>query len=447
MTDLSLYKSVHFIGIGGVSMSSLAHIMLNNGAKVSGSDRTESETTKRLAAAGADIYIGQSAENIKNPELVVYTAAISKDNPELVRAREKGIETVERADFLGKLMELYDYPVSVSGTHGKTTTTSMLSCVFLKAALDPTVLVGGEFAQIGGNYHIGSKKHMIFEGCEYVDSFLKFKPKAAVILNIEADHLDYFSGIDGIKASFNKFMKLVPPSGFVVINADDKNVMDSLDGVLCEKITFGKNGKYHAENVTYDEKGCGKFDVYRGGEKAGEIALSVPGAHNVSNALAVFACAEKFGIDEKTIEEGISGFGGAKRRFEYKGSLNGARIFDDYAHHPTEVKATLETAKKVTGGEIWCVFQPHTYSRTKALLDDFAAALEIADHSVITEIYAAREKNTIGISGKALADKIKNAVYIADFKDIADYLKKNVRKGDTVLTVGAGTITQLSELL
>ena len=221
-------------------------------------------------------------------------------------------------------------------------------------------MVGGEFAQIGGNYHIGSKKHMIFEGCEYVDSFLKFKPKAAVILNIEADHLDYFSGIDGIKASFNKFMKLVPPSGFVVINADDKNVMDSLDGVLCEKITFGKNGKYHAENVTYDEKGCGKFDVYRGGEKAGEIALSVPGAHNVSNALAVFACAEKFGIDEKTIEEGISGFGGAKRRFEYKGSLNGARIFDDYAHHPTEVKATLETAKKVTGGEIWCVFQPHT---------------------------------------------------------------------------------------
>lgn len=447
MTDISLHKSVHFIGVGGVSMSALAHIMLDNGISVSGSDRTESPVTDGLKSAGAEIYIGQRADNIKNPDLVVYTAAIAEDNPELMRAREMGIETVERADFLGQLMMHYEFPISVSGTHGKTTTTSMLSSVFLKAGLDPTILVGGEFDKIGGNYHIGSHKHMIFEGCEYVDSFLKFHPFAAVVLNIDADHLDYFSGIEQIKQSFNRFMKLVPKNGFVVINADDKNVMSSLDGVECEKITFGKGGRYYSDNVVFNDCGRAEFDVCSEGKTLCRIALNVPGAHNVCNALAVFACAARFGIDEKTIAEGISEFGGAKRRFEYKGSFNGAKVYDDYAHHPTELSATIQTAKKMTDGEIWCVFQPHTYSRTNALMDDFARVLRDADHPIVTEIYAAREKNTIGVSGKNLADKVKAAEYIGSFEDIAKYLKENVKPGDTVLTVGAGTITNLSRLL
>ncbi len=447
MSDISLHKSVHFIGIGGVSMSALAHILLNNKVSVSGSDSTSSYVTDKLEAAGAKICIGQKAENIENPDLVVYTAAIANDNPELCAAREKGIKTLERADFLGQLMEQYEYPVSISGTHGKTTTTSMLSCVFLKAQLDPTILVGGEFSQIGSNYHIGTKKYMIFEGCEYVDSFLKFKPNAAIILNIDADHLDYFSGIEQIKQSFNKFLKLIPATGFAVINCDDENVNNSLDGVQCELVTYGKNGIWHYENVSFNNDGCGEFDVYNKSDFVAHVKLNVPGMHNVSNALAVFACSAKFGIDTKTIADGIADFDGAKRRFEYKGSFNGADVYDDYAHHPTELAATIKTAKNIAKGKVWSVFQPHTYSRTNALLNEFAETLTLSDEVIVTEIYAAREKNTIGISGKDLAEKIKTAKFIDGFDNIAEYLKNNVNKDDIVLTIGAGTITNLSSKL
>lgn len=447
MQGIFLHKNVHFIGIGGVSMSSLAHILLTNGIKVSGSDSVNSLTTEKLEKAGATIYIGQCAENIKEPDLVVYTAAISNDNPELCAAREKGIETMERADFLGELMTQYDFPVSVSGTHGKTTTTSMLSSVFLSADLKPTILVGGEFSRIKSNYYIGDKKYMIFEGCEYVDSFLKFKPHSAIILNVDADHLDYFSGIEQIKQSFNNFLKLIPKDSFAVINCDDKNVMDSLDGVECELITYGKNGMWHAENIVFDNNGCGEFDVFMNDKNMGRVKLSVPGMHNVSNALSVFACGFKYGIDEATIIKGIAAFDGTKRRFEYKGEFNGAKVYDDYAHHPTELEVTLSTAKKLTKGDVWCVFQPHTYTRTKELMDDFVKVLSQNDKVIITEIYAAREINTIGISGKDLADKIEGAHFIEKFEDIAEFLKKNAKENDTVLTIGAGTITKLSQLL
>ncbi len=447
MQSIFIHKKVHFIGIGGVSMSALAHILLNNNISVSGSDMSESYVTEKLKEAGAEIYIGQKSENIKDPDLVVYTAAIAHDNPELCAARDKGINTLERADFLGQLMTQYEFPVSISGTHGKTTTTSMLSCVFLKAALEPTILVGGEFSQINSNFYIGDKKYMIFEGCEYVDSFLKFKPKSAIILNIDADHLDYFSGIEQIKASFNKFLKLIPKDGFAVVNCDDQNVNDSLDDVLCELITYGKNGLWHAENIVFDKAGCGEFDVYYKDENMGRAKLSVPGMHNVSNALGVFACSYKYGIKPDTIIAGLKDFDGAKRRFEYKGEFNGVNVYDDYAHHPTELEATITTAKKLSKGKVWCVFQPHTYTRTKALLDDFAAVLSKGDNVIITEIYAAREKNTIGISGKDLADKIDGAIFIEAFEEIAQYLKKNAKENDTVLTIGAGTITKLSQLL
>ncbi|MBQ2754214.1 MAG: UDP-N-acetylmuramate--L-alanine ligase [Clostridia bacterium] len=442
-----LHKTVHFIGIGGVSMSALAHILLNNGVTVSGSDATKTDITDNLEKCGAKITIGHSADNIENPSLVVYTAAISNDNPELVCAQEKGIETMERADFLGKLMLSYKCPISVSGTHGKTTTTSMLSTVFLKAQLDPTILVGGEFPQIGSNYKIGSKNHLIFEGCEYVDSFLKFNPKGAIITNVDKDHLDYFKGIKQIRQSFNKFLKLIPDDGFAVVNADDKNTMKCLKGVKCKIIKYGKKGQWKAKNISYNDFGCGKFDVYNNKEFVTKVTLNVPGIHNIYNALAVFACANYFGISSETISQGLSEFVGAKRRFELKGYLNDAPVYDDYAHHPKEIITTIATAEKITTGKMWCIFQPHTYTRTYALLNDFAKVLSKGDNVIINKIYAARERNTVGISGKDLADKISGALYIEEFDDIANFLKANVKKDDIVITIGAGTITKLSDIL
>lgn len=428
-------------------MSGLAHILLMRGIKVTGSDRTESNITEILKNDGAEIYIGQRAENIQNPDLVVYTAAISDDNPELCEARNKNIETIERADFLGELMKEFKMPVSISGTHGKTTTTSMLSTVLLHAEEDPTILVGGELNSIGGNYHVGTDKYLIFEGCEYVDSFLKFNPYSAIILNIEEDHLDYFDGIEQIKESFNKFMRKIPKEGFVVVNADDPNVMNSTHDVECKIITYGKSGDYSYKNESFDNNGYGNFDVYFKDEKIAHIQLSIGGKHNISNATAVFAVASKLGINPDIIAEGIKKFTGTKRRFEYKGTFNGARVFDDYAHHPTEISATLDSAKKMEHNKIWVVFQPHTYTRTNALFNQFIEALAPFDNVIITDIYAAREKNTIGISSKSLADKIKNARYISDFSEISEHLKANVSENDIVITMGAGTITDLSKFL
>ena len=447
MKKIGVHSHVHFIGIGGISMSGLAHILLMRGIKVTGSDRTESNITEILKNDGAEIYIGQRAENIQNPDLVVYTAAISDDNPELCEARNKNIETIERADFLGELMKEFKMPVSISGTHGKTTTTSMLSTVLLHAGEDPTILVGGELNSIGGNYHVGTDKYLIFEGCEYVDSFLKFNPYSAIILNIEEDHLDYFDGIEQIKESFNKFMRKIPKEGFVVVNADDPNVMNSTHDVECEIITYGKSGDYSYKNESFDNNGYGNFDVYFKDEKIAHIQLSIGGKHNISNATAVFAVASKLGINPDIIAEGIKKFTGTKRRFEYKGTFNGARVFDDYAHHPTEISATLDAAKKMEHNKIWVVFQPHTYTRTNALFNQFIEALAPFDNVIITDIYAAREKNTIGISSKSLADKIKNARYISDFSEISEHLKANVSENDIVITMGAGTITDLSKFL
>lgn len=448
LKKLNANSHVHFIGIGGISMSALAHILLSKGIKVTGSDWTESEITKFLSNDGAEIAIGPNcAENITNPDLVVYTAAVAADNPELCEAKNKGIETLERADFLGELMLDFDMPVSISGTHGKTTTTSMLSCVLLEADEDPTILVGGVLNTIGGNYHIGKDKYLVFEGCEYVDSFLKFNPYAALILNIEEDHLDYFSGIEQIKASFNKFMRKIPENGYVVVNSDDENVMDSLENVRCEIIKYGADGDYSYKNVSFDENGCGIFDVYKNDERLATLHLSVGGKHNVSNATAVFAAAHKMEVNIDCIVKGIESFGGTKRRFEYKGTLNGANVYDDYAHHPTEISATYDTASKMKHNEIWVVFQPHTYSRTNALLDDFVSALSKYDNVIVTDIYAAREKNTIGITSQAITDKMKNARYISDFAEISEHLKANVKPNDIILTMGAGTITDLSKFL
>ena len=446
MNMKKVHSNVHFVGIGGISMSALAHILLSNGTRVSGSDRVGSSITEALKTAGAEIFEGHSAENIKNPDLVVYTAAIASDNPELIAARDREILTMERADFLGELMMEYDMPIAVSGTHGKTTTTSMLSCVLLYADMNPTILVGGELSQINGNYHLGTKKHLVFEACEYVDSFLKFNPYCAIVLNIEADHLDYFSGIEQIKQSFNSFIKKLPRDGFVVLNADDSDVLDSARDVDCRKIFYGVDGDYRAENISFDEPGCGRFTVvYEGGKT--DVALGVRGMHNVSNALAVFATAHNLGVAPAVIAEGLTTFIGVRRRFEFKGELNGAKIYDDYAHHPTEVSVTLSAAKNMKHNEVWCVFQPHTYTRTRTLMVEFAAALAAADRVIITDIYAAREKSDGVTHSSALAEKIKDAEYISDFNGIAEYIKANAKQDDIIITMGAGSITNLSALL
>lgn len=427
-------------------MSALAHILISDGVKVSGSDGSDSKTISRLVNAGADIKIGHAAENIKNPDLVVYTAAISDDNPELVEARARGIETLERADFLGEIMKQYEMPVAVSGTHGKTTTTAMLSCVLLQADYNPTILVGGEFSQINGNYHIGTDKHLVFEACEYVDSFLKFNPFAAIVLNVEADHLDYFSGLEQIKKSFNAFMKKIPRNGFVVLNSDDENVMDSAEGITCKKILYGSKGEYKASGISFSKRGTAEFDVEFGGEKT-KVKLSVRGIHNVSNALAVFAAAHNLGAEPSVIAKGLESFTGTLRRFEYKGEVRGASVYDDYAHHPTEITATIQAASNMPHNNIWCVFQPHTYSRTRALLDDFAVSLSSADRVIVTDIYAAREKNDGMTHATSLSQKIKDAQYMSDFNDIADYIKSHAAKDDIVILMGAGTVTDISRLL
>ncbi|MDD4688739.1 MAG: UDP-N-acetylmuramate--L-alanine ligase [Eubacteriales bacterium] len=441
-------NSIHFIGIGGISMSAIAQIMLDNGWSVSGSDRSQSSISDKLADMGIKIYIGHSPDNIKNPNIVVYTAAIAQDNPELVCARDKGIRCLERAEFLGELINEYAFPIAVCGTHGKTTTTSMISCVYLKADKNPTILVGGELDKIGGNLAIGSKDYLIFEACEYKDSFLSFGPKAILALNLEEDHLDYFSGIEQIKDSFKRFFDKLPKDGFAVINADDKELMDAACRSECRKVYYGmENGDFTPANITYDDMGHPVFDVVYNGEILASVHLQEYGRHNISNALGAFALAYTDGLDVCKIVEGLEYFGGTGRRFEYRKEINGAKVYDDYAHHPTEVKSTLMAAKDIPHNNIWCIFQPHTYTRTKAFRDDFAKVLVLADKVILTDIYAAREPFDPSISAKDIADQINGADYMTDFGEIAQKIRQNAQKDDIIFIMGAGTVTNICDLI
>lgn len=447
MSELSPNAHIHMIGIGGISMSGIAGMLLYLGYKVSGSDTKESELINELRSKGADIQICQSAENIKSPDLVCYTAAISSDNPELCAARKLSVPVIERAELLGALMELYKYPIAVAGTHGKTTTTSMLSLVLLAANTNPTILVGGELPQIGGNFRIGGTDYLPFEACEYVESFLHFKPFLSIITNIEEDHLDYFSGINHIISSFQKFASLTSPYGCNIVCSDDKNIcklVQNADKKILKYAIVDDNADYIVKNVTYDALGCGEFDVEKHGEFLVHIKLSVPGKHNVLNATAVCAAADFLGLDMGAVKKGLLEFGGTKRRFEHIGDVNGCEVIDDYAHHPTEIKATLETAKKVCKGTLYAVFQPHTYSRTASLLDDFAKVLKYADKAIILDVYPAREKYDGTIHSCDLAIKIPNAVYINDMDAAVRYLKKNVKKDDMLLTIGAGDVCKIA---
>ena len=435
-------------------MSGLAYVLLDAGFDVSGSDMKESELTNRLSANGAKIYIGQKAENVSSLiDVFVYTAAIHEDHLEFAKAKELGIPMLTRAELLGQLMKNYKLPIAVSGTHGKTTVTSMLSEIFMKADLDPTISVGGILESIGGNFRIGHSDVFVTEACEYTNSFLSFYPRASIILNVEEDHLDFFKDIDDIRNSFHKFASLNPNNGVVVIGGDIPHKEDIVKGIDAQIITFGKDDKsdYYATDIHYDEKGVQHFTVHSSTCDDEEFTLKIPGEHNVLNALAAIAMCDYMNIERSVICKALGEFKGAKRRFDYKGELNGVTILDDYAHHPSEIEATLRAAVNVPHGKLWCIFQPHTYTRTKAFMDDFAKALSLADAVILADIYAAREKDTLGISSNNLKEKIDKlnteCYYLPSFEEIKNFVKKSCAPSDMLITMGAGDVVNIGEEL
>lgn len=442
-------KSVFFIGAGGINMSSLAIITKRRGYRVGGSDRTRTELTERLEACGIEMHYAHDESNLDGYDAVVYTVAISPDNPEYVRAGREGLLCVSRADYLGYIMTGYKNRIGVCGMHGKSTCTSMCAQVFMDADTDPTVLSGAELASMNGAFRIGGENYFIFEACEYMDSFLDFNPTIAVILNIEMDHVDYFHSMEQIRRSFAAFASLTGKNGYAVANADSENVRLALGGYEGKIITFGvaNDADFRAVNLHY-RKGKPDFDVLYKGKPFCHVTLCVTGEHNVYNALAACASAFLCGIAPQKISEGLENFHGAKRRMEMKGTLNGADVYDDYGHHPTEVKTTLDGVARMGYKNLWCVFQSHTYSRTAELFGDFVKAFESADNVIFADIYAARETDTLGMSGSRLAEAVgKKAAYLGGNKEIADYLNKNVQSGDVLVIMGAGDIYKIFDLL
>ena len=444
---------IHFIGIGGISMSGLAEILLGEDFVISGSDSKSSPLTQALEKKGATIYYGQRATNITDDvDVVVYTAAIHPDNPEFACAKEKGLPMLTRAELLGQIMRNYDTPVAISGTHGKTTTTSMVSHILLAGDCDPTISVGGILPAIGGNIRVGNSETFVTEACEYTNSFLSFFPKISIILNMDADHLDFFKDIDDIRHSFRLFMEKLPKDGILVINGDIHNLSELINGLDCEIITVGhgESCDYRASNISYNEFAQASFDVTDASNTTlGHIQLSVPGEHNVYNALAAVALCKKLNLSMDAIAAGLLNFHGTQRRFEKKGVVNGITIIDDYAHHPQEITATLTAAKKYPHKKIWCIFQPHTYTRTKALLTDFAKALSLADEVVLAKIYPARETDDLGISSDNIRVLLEqagtSAHYFETFEEIEKFILQHAASGDLVITMGAGDVVKIGE--
>ncbi len=445
---------LHFMGIGGISMSGLAEILLKEGFTISGSDAVRSSLTDHLASLGAQIQIGQRAENIQEGiDAVVYTAAIRPDNPEYAAATAAGLPMITRAELLGQIMSNYPTAIAVAGTHGKTTTTSMLSTILLEADKDPTITVGGILPQIGGNIRVGHSDTFLTEACEYTNSYLSFFPTVSIILNIEEDHMDFFKDLSDIRDSFHRFAGLLPEDGLLVLNKEITDPQEITEGLSAKVVTYGLSGTedYTADSISYDKEGCASFRLIHGKKEVGTITLHVPGLHNVSNALAAIAASTELQIPFADIQKGIAAFSGTDRRFQYKGTWNNVTIIDDYAHHPTEIRATLNTAVNYPHKELWCVFQPHTYTRTSAFLKDFAKALSLADHVVLADIYAAREKNTIGISSLDLLKELQNlgtdCHYYPSFEEIEKFLSKKCMHGDLLITMGAGDVLKIGENL
>ncbi len=441
-------KSIFFIGVGGINMSSLAHISSKRGFRVGGSDRTMTDITNKLSSEGIEVFCGHSARNVDNYDAVVYTVAISPDNPEYARAIELGLPTISRADYLGYVMTGYKRRIGVSGMHGKSTCTSMCAEALIRGGADPTVLSGAELSIMNGAYTVGGEDNFLFEACEYMDSFLDFNPSVAVVLNIEMDHVDYFKSMEQIRSSYSRFADKTGKDGYAIYNCDDDDVIEALAEYGGNRITFGidnVNADLCAENIV-ETNGRYSFDVIADGEFYIRIELSVTGRHNIYNALATVAVCRLCGLSKEKIIDGIKAFSGARRRMEYKGKLNGARIYDDYGHHPTEVATTLMGARGLVKDNcrLFCVFQPHTYSRTKALFDDFAGALSIADRAIIANIYAARETDTLGVSASLLAERIgESAAGDGELQKIADRLSSELKEGDVCVVMGAGDVYKL----
>ena len=442
-------KRGYLIGVGGVSMAPLAEVLNDRGLIISGSDIQMSEKVRELMGRGIHVNIGHRAENI-TPELdfIVRTAAVRDENPEIRAAHEKGIPVFERAQAWGTIMRGYRNALCIAGTHGKTTTTSMCTHILMAAEKDPTVMIGGTLPLLHAGHRVGQGDTIVLESCEYYDSFLSFYPTVAVILDVDADHLDYFSGLDAVKASFRKFASLVPQDGVVIVSRDDENAMDSVRGLSRHIVTFGLTEDADIRAVNILQRGAHtEFDVLDHGRLLAHLNLSVPGIHNVKNALAATAAAITLNISPMAVTYGLAGFRGANRRFEFKGKFNGADIYDDYAHHPSELKALLDAVEPLGYKRTILVFQPHTYSRTYALLGDFAEQLKRPDLTYLAEIYAAREKNTIGISSADLAEKIPNSLFFPTFPELEKALRFTVAPGDLVLTVGAGDVYRIGEAL
>ena len=453
MEDIRQYmvpgKRAHLIGIGGVSMSPLAEVLHHAGIQVHGSDMRESDAVRHLRSLGIEVRIGHYAENIDGCDFIIRTAAVHDDNPEIAAAHEKGIPVFERAQAWGAIMQHYKNAVCISGTHGKTTTTSMMTHITIEAALDPTIMVGGTLPLLGSGYRVGHGDTIVLESCEYCNSFLSFFPTVAVILNVEADHLDFFKDLADVEHSFRRFAELVPASGSVIANADDPGVRTALQGLAHPVVTFGLDTKdvdFTAANLVY-HNGRPEFDVLRRGAFYCHIALRVPGRHNVLNALAAAAASSALGLSGECVSRGLATFTGAGRRFEHKGNYNGAEVYDDYAHHPGELHALLTMARTLGYQRIICAFQPHTYSRTKLLFDQFVEELKLADIAILMEIFAARETDTLGVSSKDLADAIPGARYCKTLDEVTETLRSLAREGDLILTVGAGDIYLAGEKL
>lgn len=446
---------IYFVGIGGISMSGLAELLFREGFNVSGSDRNSSDLTRALEAKGITVYYGENSSHITaDIDCAVLTSAVKDTNLEFQAIREKGIPWLSRAELLGQLMKNYEVSIAVSGTHGKTTTTSMISEILLHAGTDPTLSIGGILKTIGGNIRIGGSRYFVAEACEYTNSFLSLSPTIGMILNIEEDHLDFFKDLAHIRRSFRQFAELIPPEGCLIINADIPDYEEISKGLPCRVITYSAGNvpaDYCPEQISYDELGMPSF-VLRGPDGGTQsFRLQVPGLHNVSNAAASIALADCLSVEREVTAEALAAFAGTARRFEHKGSVGGVTIIDDYAHHPTEITATLSAAKKYPHKTLWCVFQPHTYSRTKALLKDFAKALSLADKVVLADIFAARETDSLGISSENLRDEIKalghDCYYFPSFDEIENFLLENCINGDLLITMGAGDVLKVGESL
>ena len=449
MTYLKPGTRAHLAGIGGVSMCALAEVLQGQGLIVQGSDMADSATVQHLREVGIDVAIGQSAENLRDCDLVIRTAAIHDSNPEIAGAIARGIPVYERAQAWGAIMQAYQNALCIAGTHGKTSTTSMATHIFMAAQKDPTVMIGGTLPLLGKGYRVGKGDTIILESCEYCNSFLNFFPTVAVILNVCADHLDFFKDLADIEHSFRSFAELTPENGHVVANWDDTGARETLRDFSRKVFWFSvkdENADCYAANVSFFD-GCGDFDVVIGGKIYTHISLHVPGKHNVSNALAAAAGAYLLGISGEAVTEGLATFGGAARRFEYKGTYRGAKVYDDYAHHPDELRALLQAAQSVPHQRLICAFQPHTYTRTAALFDEFVRELQTPDIAIVAEIYAAREKNELGISSRDLTAKIPNSIYCSSLEQVTNTLAELAKPGDLVLTVGAGDIYRAGEKL